>query len=86
MDNLGICSVCGLAVASGESSTNTGPTDSNDPTKPTSVRWVPVDADIHGWTPFVLSHPVCWSGEHSVGELVALVDDSHRLLRATLIR
>ena len=48
MDNMGLCSVCGLAVASGESSTNTGPTDSNDPTKPTSVRWVPVDADIHG--------------------------------------
>jgi hypothetical protein len=86
MDNLGICSICGLAVASGESFINTGPTDWNDPTKQPSVMWVPVDADIHGWSPFVLNHPACWAREHPIGDLVALVDDSHRLLRATLRR
>lgn len=84
MENLGVCSICGLTVAAGESFINTGPTDSSDPIKPRSVRWVPVDTDIHGWTPFVLDHPACWAGEHSIHEFIGLVDDSHRLLRATL--
>jgi hypothetical protein len=27
------------------------------------MRWVPVGDDIHGWTPFVLAHPICFGRE-----------------------
>ena len=80
MDDIGTCSVCGRGVASGESFINAGPTNWNEPTTLAESRWVPVGTDIHGWTPFVLSHPVCWAREHSVEDLIALVDNSHRLL------
>ena len=75
-DQVGVCSICGKGVPVGESFINTGPTDWNDPNRPPSVAWIPVDTDIHGWTPFVLAHPTCWTGEHSVEELAVLVDES----------
>jgi len=40
--------------------------------------------DIHGWSPFVLTHPSCFLGEAGVAALVALVDESHRLMRRQL--
>jgi|GEM_PF-6996098 len=86
MDNVGICSLCGQGVASGDSFIDTGPTDWSDPTTLPASRWVPVDTDVHGWTPFVITHPVCWAGEHSLEDLAGLADESHRLLRAQLGR
>jgi hypothetical protein len=65
----------------GASFVDTGPTDHNDPSAPRSVRWVPVDEDIHGWTPFVIAHPACFAREQGVEALVNLVDESHRLMR-----
>lgn len=65
----------------GASFVNTGPTDHNDPAKPRTERFVPVDEDIHGWTPFVVSHSACYANERGVEALVALVDESHRLMR-----
>jgi hypothetical protein len=69
-------------VWQGESFINTGPSDMNDRTKPDSVSWVPAETDIHGWSRFVVGHRACWSQERRIEDLVRLVDDSHRLLRA----
>ena len=80
----GVCDVCGQPVAAGSSFINTGPTDWNDPSKPKSQRWVPADEDIHGWSPFVLTHPICFAGETGLAALVALVDESHRMMRRQL--
>ena len=76
--------LCGKPVPLGESFINTGPTDWNDPGVPPSVAWVPVETDIHGWSPFVVAHPPCWAKEHSAEDLTMLVDESHRQLRAQL--
>ncbi|MEY2474223.1 MAG: hypothetical protein QOK28_3552 [Actinomycetota bacterium] len=70
----------------GASFIDTSPTDWNDPTRPKSNRWIPVDEDIHGWTPFVITHPTCFAREFGIETLVALVDDSHRLMRRILDR
>jgi hypothetical protein len=86
VSTIGVCRVCGLGVAAGASFVNTGPTDWNDQAKPHSVRWVPVDEDIHGWTPFVITHPACFAREQSVEALVQLVDESHRFMRQRLTR
>jgi hypothetical protein len=86
MDSIGICAVCGQSVAFGDSFIDTRPSDWNDPTKVSESRWVPVGTDIHGWSPFVLTHPVCWLEQYSPEDLVRLVDESHRLLRAMLAR
>jgi len=83
--SLGACSICGEDVQQGASFINTGPTDSNDPTKPKSLRWVPVDEDIHGWSPFVISHPACFAREAGAEALMKLVDESHRLMRRSLL-
>lgn len=80
----GSCHVCGQPVTAGSSFINTGPTDASNASKPNTHRWVPVDEDIHGWSPFVLSHPACFAAENGVSELVALVDDSHRFMRQVL--
>ena len=66
----------------GASFVNVGPTDWNDPARPKSEKWVPVDEDIHGWSPFVVVHPVCYAKQHGVHRLVELVDESHRLMRS----
>jgi hypothetical protein len=82
MSGFGVCSVCGQQVAVGAAFINIGPTDPHDPDKPKSERWVPVDEDIHGWSPFVIVHPACYARQEGVEKLVGLVDESHRLLRS----
>ncbi len=79
--SIGKCSVCGLDVNHGESFVDTHATDSKEPWRERQSRWVPVDEDIHGWTPFEMTHPACFAREHGVDALVALVDESHRFLR-----
>jgi len=74
----------GSDVAFGSSFINIGATDSKDPTAPRSVRFVPVDEDIHGWSPFELVHPTCFARQYGVDKLVSLIDDSHRLIRRGL--
>jgi hypothetical protein len=48
------------------------------------MRFVPVDEDIHGWSPFELVHPTCFASQHGIEKLMALVDDSYRALRRRL--
>jgi hypothetical protein len=57
----GVCDICGTAIASRSAFVNTGPTDRDDPDKPKTRSWVAADTEIHGWTPFVLTHPVCFA-------------------------
>jgi hypothetical protein len=77
----GMCDVCGRPVTAGSSFINTGPTDWSDPSKPKTQRWVPADEDMHGRTPFVMTHPACFVSGAGVASLVALVDESHGLMR-----
>ena len=81
MSGIGICSVCGQQVLLGAAFINIGPTDPHDLDEPKSERWVPVDEDIHGWSPFVIVHPTCYARQEGVEKLVGLVDESHRLFR-----
>ena len=80
--SIGTCHVCGLDVAYGSSFVNIGATDWTEPSKEQTSRWVPVNEDIHGWTPFVVAHPVCFARDKGVAALGALVDESDRLRRA----
>jgi hypothetical protein len=80
----GVCDICGTAIASRSAFVNTGPTDWHDPDKPKRRSWVAADTDIHGWTPFVLTHPVCFANEEGVEALVALVEDSDRRMQRQL--
>lgn len=80
--SLGVCQFCGRPVQIRASFVHTGPTDPTDPAKPRRERFVPVDEDIHGWTPFVMSHPTCYAHERGVDALLDLVDQSHRSMRA----
>lgn len=82
--DLGVCQFCGDPVPLGASFVNTGPTDWDDPAKPPSERFVPVDEDIHGLSPFVVSHPACYANDQGVEALVGLVDESHRVMRSHL--
>jgi hypothetical protein len=84
--SIGVCHLCGQSVELGSSFIDTGPTDTYDPTTPPYVRWVPVDEDIHGWSPFVIAHPSCYAAEKGVDALVLLVDESHRHMRSILGR
>ena len=81
---IGTCYVCGLDVAERSSFVNAGPTDQNDPAKGRARRWVAADEDIHGWTPFLPAHPVCFAQGEGVAALVALVDESDCLWRRRL--
>jgi hypothetical protein len=83
---IGNCAICGKDLAVGSSFVDTHSTDSKEPWNPRTVRWVPVDTDIHGWTPFEIAHPVCWADVHGVDALVDLVDESHRFMRKVLDR
>jgi len=79
----GVCSVCGDPVKAGAAIVNSGATDwVADPTKPKSEQFVPVDEDIHGWSPFVLTHPACYVDERGLDALLRLVDESYRSMRA----
>ena len=82
--SIGVCHLCGQDVALGSSFIDTGPTDSKEPTRPPSVRWVPVEEEVHGWSPFVIAHPSCYAAENGVDALILLVDESHRFMRAAL--
>jgi hypothetical protein len=81
MRGIGACSVCGEEIAFGAAFISIGPTDWHDPEKPKSERWVPVDEDIHGWSPFVTMHPACYARQEGIDKLLRLVDESHRQLR-----
>jgi len=78
---VGPCSICGEEISFGAAFINVGSTDWHDPEKPKSARWVPIDEDIHGWSPFVSEHPACYAHQEGLDELLRLVDESHRLLR-----
>ncbi len=78
---LGPCSICGRDIALGAAFVNVGPTDWNDPDRPKSERYVPVDEDIHGWSPFVTIHPACFAQDRGLDHLLSLVDESHRRMR-----
>ena len=86
MSDLGPCSFCGTSIPFRASFVDTHPTDSKEPWKPRTSRWVPVDEDVHGWTPFEIAHPACFAREHGVAALVELVDESHRFMRDMLTR
>lgn len=68
----GVCDVCGQRVEAGQAFVNIGPTDWTDPSKPKTQRWVPAGADIHGWTPFVVEHPACFTEVNSEDALIRL--------------
>ncbi len=78
----GACSVCGRPVNAGAAFVNIGPTDWADPRKTRTKRFIPVDEDIHGWSPFVLNHPACYASENGLDALLRLVDESHRFMRS----
>ncbi len=63
---------------------DTGPNDNQDADKPPYEHWVPVDEDIHGWAPFVLTHPTCYASRRGVQALVDLVNASDRRWRRRL--
>ena len=84
MSGLSPCSICGKVIELGESFINVGPTDWNEPGRPKPERFVPVDEDIHGWSPFVTMHPWCYAQQEGIDKLLRLVDESHRLLRRQL--
>lgn len=84
MAGLGPCTVCGRDIVLGAAFINIGPTDWNDPERPKLERYVPVDEDIHGWSPFVTMHPACYSRQEGIEKLLHLVDESHRHMRLTL--
>lgn len=79
--SIGVCEFCGVDVLHGNAFVDTGPTDSTDPSIPKRVKYVPQGVDIHGWSPFVISHPNCWSkadGEDALERLIAEVPDFWR--------
>ncbi len=82
----GACSACGQPVAAGASFSNIGPTEWTDQSKPKQERFVPVDDDIRGWSPFVLNHPACSAGERGLDALLELVDQPHRFMRSVYNR
>jgi hypothetical protein len=84
VSSLGVCSACRKPIADGASFVDIGPTDSGDRHKPRRVHFVPVESDIHGWSPFETQHPECFAAHAGIERLVALVDESHRLMRGTL--
>jgi len=86
VSSIGPCSSCGQPIEVAASFIDIGPTDFGDPDKPRPVRWVPVDEEIHGWTPFEIQHPRCFAHAVSLERLVVAVDESHRLMRRRLAR
>ena len=59
-------------------------TDDSDRAKPRATRWIPVDEDIHGWSPLEMQHPSCFADHAGIERLIALVDESHRSMRLRL--
>ena len=86
MPSIGPCSACGKPIAFGASFVNISPTDYSDRDKPRAARWIPVDEDIHGWSPFETQHPACFADHAGIERLIALVDESHRFMRSVLDR
>jgi hypothetical protein len=84
VSSLGVCSACGKPITAGASFVDIGPTDSDGRDKPRRANFVPVESDIHGWSPFETQHPECFAAHAGVERLVALVDESHRLMRTKL--
>ena len=86
VSSIGPCSACGKPIAFGASFVNMSPTDYGDRDKPRAARWIPVDEDIHGWSPFEIQHPACFADHAGIERLIALVDESHRFMRSVLDR
>ena len=84
VSGLGVCSICGREVPLGASFISIGPSDQIDPSKPRSLRWIPVDEAIHGWSPFVVAHPMCFAEAEGFETVIGLVDESHRFMRKML--
>lgn len=79
-----VCHICGRKVSFGASFISIGPSDQIDPSKPRSLRWIPVDEEIHGWSPFVVAHPMCFAEAEGFETVIGLVDESHRFMRKML--
>lgn len=79
--DLGVCQFCGKPLPLEISFVESGPTNCVVSSKPRHEKWVPVEEAIHGWEPFVVSHPVCYAKAHGVAALVALVDEHDRTTR-----
>ena len=75
--SVGPCALCGLTIEASSAFVNIDPTNWNDPSAPKSKRWVPPDTDIHGWTPFVVTHPECFARDEGADALAALVANAH---------
>lgn len=72
--SVGPCHVCGANIEPDAAFVNIGPTDRNDPDRPTKKRFVREGTDIHGWSPFVVAHPTCFAqleGEAALDALIA---------------
>lgn len=81
VSSIGPCSACGKPIAFGASFIDISPTDQSDRDKPRAARWIPVDEDIHGWSPFEIQHPACFAEHAGIERLIALIDESHRFMR-----
>jgi hypothetical protein len=57
----GVCDICGRPVEPDTAFVNIGATDWTDPSIPRFQRFVPAGSEIHGWSPFVVEHPECFS-------------------------
>ena len=86
MSSIGPCSLCGKPIAFGASFVNISPTDYYNQDKPRAAKWIPVDEDIHGWSPFEIQHPACFADQSGIERLIELVDQSHRFMRSALDR
>ncbi len=80
--DLGMRSVCGQPVKAGAAFVTIGATEWADPSRPKSEKFVPVEEDIHGWSPFVFAHPACYVAKRGLDTLLELIDESHRSMRA----
>src|SRR3546814_19044594 len=60
----GRCRSCQQMIEPDAPFVSNGPTDWNDPTKPRSMRFIPPQTEINGWTPFEVEHPHCFVQVH----------------------
>lgn len=67
-----VCEICGREIVVGTPFVNQAPTNWSDPSASKRRWFVPSDVEIHGWTPFVTTHPECFARREGRGALDAL--------------